>query len=107
MGMASKGKSSRRKDAGLPKTVTSTNGSISISDIRLPLKREFLDHIVKGAGGKVHYFLVLVKYRGSVIPTQMLSTDEDGILQDEMLQFPNLINLHDLDYTFEVMVEVY
>ena len=49
--MASKGKSSRRKDAGLPKTVTSTNGSISISDIRLPLKREFLDHIVKGAGG--------------------------------------------------------
>ena len=37
----------------------------------------------------------------------MLSTDEDGILQDEMLQFPNLINLHDLDYTFEVMVEVY
>ncbi len=53
----------------------------------------------------VHYFLVLVKYRQRVIATQMLST-VDGINNDRLV-FPNLINMRDLDFDFQIHVEVY
>ena len=50
----------------------------------------------------VHYFVVLVKYRHRVIATQMLST-VDGV-QRGKLAFPNLINMRDLDFDFQVRV---
>ncbi len=50
----------------------------------------------------VHYFLVLFKYRHRVIATQMLSTAERGGVGNGRLVFPNLINMRDLDFDFQV-----
>ena len=63
-----------------------------------------------GGDGTVHYFVVLVKYRSRVIASQMLST-LDGISKGRdgtsRLAFPNLINLRDLDFDFQIYVEVF
>jgi len=53
----------------------------------------------------VHHFVCLVKCGGQVIPTQMVST-VDGLAGAE-LNFPNLINLRDLNKGFEIQLEVY
>ena len=69
--------------------------------MKLPLKPEFLQMLRNGdLDDSVHYFVVLVKYRHRVIATQMLSTI-DGV-QDGKLAFPNLINMRDLDFDFQV-----
>ncbi len=40
-----------------------SKGSISISGLSLPLKREFVQMLKEGGDDSVHYFLVLVKHR--------------------------------------------
>lgn len=88
----------------------SSKGSISFSGVALPLKPAFLQMIRKGGDETVHYFVILVKYRSRVIATQMLSTESDvpgdGI-RNGKLNFPNLINLRDLDIDFQIHLEVY
>ena len=58
-----------------------------------------------GGDDTVHYFVVLVKHRARVIATQMLSS-LDGIVGGK-LAFPNLINLRDLAFDFQIAIEVY
>ena len=84
-------------------------GTISLSGVKLPLKPEFVKMIQNpGHGGDdfVHYFVCLVKYRSQVIATQMLSTLE-GINRSGQLEFPNLINIKELDFDFQIYLEVY
>ena len=83
-----------------------SRGAISISGLALPLKADFIRMLRSGGDDTVHYFVVLVKYRSRVIATQMLSTVE-GISQGGRLSFPNLINLRDLDFDFQIHVEVF
>ncbi len=86
-----------------------SKGAISISGIRLPLKSDFVKMLMNpGHGGDdyVHYFVCLVKYRSQVIATQMLST-LDGINRSGQLEFPNLINIQELDFDFQLYLEVY
>ncbi|KAI9557161.1 hypothetical protein GHT06_016968 [Daphnia sinensis] len=82
-----------------------SRGTLSLSNIGLPLKKEFLTMLPKGGGDIVHYFIVLIRSRGQVIPLQMLST-VDGI-QDGVLRFPNLVQLSNLSADFDIAVEVY
>lgn len=82
-----------------------SRGTLSLSNIGLPLKKEFLTMLPKGGGDIVHYFIVLIRSRGQVIPLQMLST-VDGI-QDGALRFPNLVQLSNLSADFDVAIEVY
>ncbi|XP_076339694.1 uncharacterized protein LOC143240700 isoform X3 [Tachypleus tridentatus] len=81
-------------------------GTLIISDIRLPLKREFLVAQMEGKNeNTVHYFLCLIRYNADVIATQMLST-EDGITAGTM-SFTNHITIQDLSGDFVVNFEVY
>jgi hypothetical protein len=82
------------------KYFSGSRGSISISGLALPLKADFIRMLQAGGDDTAHYFVVLVKCRGRVIATQMLST-LDGI-NNRRLVFPNLINLRDLEFDFEV-----
>ncbi|XP_046438259.1 anillin-like [Daphnia pulex] len=82
-----------------------SRGTLSFSNIGLPLKKDFLSMLKKGGGDVVHYFIVLIRSRGQVIPLQMLST-VDGI-QDGVLRFPNLVQLRNLPAEFDVVIEVY
>ncbi len=86
-----------------------SKGTISLNGVKLPLKPEFVKMIQNpGHGGDdfVHYFVCLVKYRSQVIATQMLSTI-DGINRSGQLEFPNLINIKELDFDFQIYLEVY
>ena len=86
-----------------------SKGSISISGITLPLKKDFVKLMNNpGHGGDdyVHYFVCLVKYRSQVIATQMLSSI-DGINRSGQLVFTNLLNINDLDFDFRIYLEVY
>lgn len=86
-----------------------TKGTVSLSGLRLPLKTEFVKMLRNpGHGGDdyIHYFVCLVKYRSQVIATQMLST-RDGMNSSDQFEFPNLINIKDLDFDFQIYLEVY
>lgn len=85
--------------------VVASRGTLSISNLALPLKKDFINMLARGGDDFVHYFLVLIRTRGQVIPTQMVST-LDGV-QDGALRFPNLIQLRELSTDFQVSVEVY
>lgn len=82
--------------------VSTSRGSISFSGLSLPLKKDFVRFLKEGGDGSVHYFVVLIKYRSRVVATQMVSTIDSGCVRKEKLCFPNLINLRDLDYDFQV-----
>ncbi|KAK3597580.1 hypothetical protein CHS0354_018176 [Potamilus streckersoni] len=80
-------------------------GSFTISDIRLPLKKEFVQKIGTASDNIVHYFIILVRNGPQVIVTQMLST-HDPMMRGS-LDFPNLIKLHGITGDFKVILEIY
>lgn len=89
--------------------LSESKGTISISGVTLPLKNDFVKLMMNpGHGGDdyVHYFVCLVKYRSQVIATQMLSS-VDGINRSGQLVFTNLINIKELDFDFQIYLEVY
>ncbi|XP_056008629.1 anillin-like isoform X4 [Ostrea edulis] len=80
-------------------------GSLTISDIRLPLKKEFVTKIGTGSDNTVHYFLLLIRNHAQVIMTQMLST-HDPMMRGS-LDFPNLIKIHGISGSFKLNLEIY
>ena len=87
---------------------SSTKGAISISGICLPLKADFIRLITSMPDqDTVHYFLCLVKYRSQVIATQMLSTLDGISARKNKLVFTNLINVNELEFDFQIYLEVY
>ena len=88
-----------------PMPTSLSTGSISISGLSLPLKPIFVKMLRDGADDDmVHYFVVLIRYKSRVIATQMISTDTDGVAKLGKLTFPNLINLRELDFDFQVII---
>ena len=87
---------------------SSTKGAISISGISIPLKADFI-RLMSNVPDQdtVHYFLCLVKYRSQVIATQMLSTLDGISARKNKLVFTNLINVNELDFDFQIYLEVY
>lgn len=80
-------------------------GSLTISDIRLPLKKEFVTKIGTASDNTVHYFLLLIRNHAQVIVTQMLST-HDPMMRGS-LDFPNLIKIHGICGNFKLNLEIY
>ncbi|CAG0890573.1 unnamed protein product [Darwinula stevensoni] len=89
-----------------PRPLVQTRGSLTLMGLALHLKEEFFSYLIEGGDNSLHHFIILVRHRGQVIPTQMLTADEHGI-QKGWLVFPNDISLHDLEYDFMVSLEVY
>ena len=87
---------------------SSTKGAISISGISIPMKADFI-RLMSSMPDQdtVHYFLCLVKYRSQVIATQMLSTLDGISARKNKLVFTNLINVNELDFDFQIYLEVY
>ncbi|XP_066988802.1 anillin-like [Macrobrachium rosenbergii] len=81
----------------------SCRGSISISNISVPLKREFIESGMNGHD--VYHLIVLVKHREQVISSQLLATP--SCVVDGSVTFPNLMSLHNLTSDFIISLEVY
>ncbi|WAR12925.1 ANLN-like protein [Mya arenaria] len=80
-------------------------GSLTISDIRLPLKKDFVTKIGTASDTTTHYFVILIRNGPQVITTQMLSTHDP--LMRGSLDFPNLIKIHGISSNFNINLEIY
>lgn len=79
---------------------------LTLSQLQLPLKREFLAAQLEGILGEdVHYFLCLVKHGAQVLASQMLSTTDNA--GTNALCFSNHMTLRDLRADFGVQVQIY
>lgn len=79
---------------------------LTLSQLQLPLKREFLAAQLEGILGEdVHYFLCLVKHGAQVLASQMLSTTDNA--GTNALSFSNHMTLRDLRADFSVKVQIY
>uniref|UniRef100_UPI00398EBD02 anillin-like isoform X2 n=1 Tax=Pristiophorus japonicus TaxID=55135 RepID=UPI00398EBD02 len=81
-------------------------GTVSISDLRLPLKAEFVCSGLRKQGKPSHYFLLMIRYGPHNIVATPLATAEDA-QHGDTITFPTIITLHDINYKFEIDVEVY
>ena len=84
-----------------------SKGSISFSGLALPLKPDFVRMLRETDDDAIHYFIMLIKNRSRVVATQMMSTDDKNIRRSGKVAFSNMINLRDLDYDFQISLEVY
>ncbi|GFU06756.1 anillin [Trichonephila clavipes] len=97
----------RLKSHGAQGTATEEGtGTLTITDMELPLKRDFIAAQLEGKGNDVvHYFLCLLRHGHQVIVTQMVSTNDK--LTSGSLRFTNLIQLKNLPPDFSIVFEVY
>ncbi|KAL8613913.1 hypothetical protein ACOMHN_032903 [Nucella lapillus] len=80
-------------------------GSLTVSDIRLPLKKEFVTKIGTSHDTMTYYFILLLKNGPQVISTQMLST-HDPMMRGS-LDFPNLIKVNGITGSFQLQLDIY
>ncbi|XP_072168892.1 anillin-like isoform X2 [Diadema setosum] len=78
-------------------------GSVTVRDIRLPLKTQYLMALDSGRDQAHHSFFVIVRCQEHVIATQILSTRD---VSGDCIHFNNMVCLNDLgsDFTIEVLV---
>ncbi|XP_029992837.1 anillin, actin binding protein 2 [Sphaeramia orbicularis] len=81
-------------------------GTVSITNIQLPLKVEFVCSSHNRPGRPSHYFFILIRYGPCNIVATPLATAADAQKGDTIL-FPTSVTLKDIRSTFEIDVEVY
>ncbi|KAL0968257.1 hypothetical protein UPYG_G00264380 [Umbra pygmaea] len=81
-------------------------GTISISNVQLPLKVEFVCSARTRTGRPTHYFFVLIRYGPCNIIATPLATAVDA-QNGDTISFPTSICLQDIRSNFEIDVEVY
>lgn len=82
-------------------------GTLSISDITLPLKKEYV-RALSAAGGQGHHVVCLIRNAEHVIPTRLVSTFASPKDAPELkLRIPGSIKLENIYSDFTVTVEVY
>ncbi|XP_023117512.2 anillin isoform X1 [Amphiprion ocellaris] len=81
-------------------------GTVSITNIQLPLKVEFVCSSHSRAGRPSHYFLVLIRYGPCNIVATPLATAADA-QNGDTISFPTSVTLKDIRASFEIDVEVY
>jgi hypothetical protein len=55
----------------------------------------------------VHHFIILVRHRETVIPSQLLSLTSLNFVRNGCLVFDNVISFSDLDDDFVLQIEVH
>ncbi|KAM4733951.1 anillin, actin binding protein 2 isoform 2-T2 [Anableps anableps] len=81
-------------------------GTVSITNIQLPLKVEFICSSHSRAGRPSHYFFVLIRYGPCNIIATSLATAADA-QNGDTISFPTAVTLKDIRSSFEIDIEVY
>lgn len=82
-------------------------GSLTITNIVLPLKKEYV-RALAAAGGKGHHVVCLVKCGEQVVPSKLVSTVATNVKNPEYdLKIPDSIVLKDIYSDFAITFEVY
>ncbi|GAB1597531.1 anillin-like [Argonauta hians] len=82
-----------------------TKGTLTISDIRLPLKKDFVSRLSTMYDLNVFYYVALIRNGPLVVSTQLISTHDPMVRGS--LDFPNMIKLTDITSKFQVILELY
>ncbi|KAK2841703.1 hypothetical protein Q5P01_011903 [Channa striata] len=81
-------------------------GTVTITNIQLPLKVEFVCSSHSRTGRPSHYFFVLIRYGPCNIVATPLATAADA-QNGDTISFPTSVTLKDIRSSFEIDVEVY
>ncbi|KAM7003275.1 anillin, actin binding protein 2 isoform 2-T2 [Tautogolabrus adspersus] len=81
-------------------------GTVSITNIQLPLKVEFVCSSLNRTGRPSHYFFILIRYGPCNIVATPLATAADA-KNGDTISFPTSVTLKDIRSSFEIDVEVY
>ncbi|KAG8562225.1 hypothetical protein GDO81_015620 [Engystomops pustulosus] len=82
------------------------SGSVTISDIRLPLKVDYVCSTFLETGPTGHYFLILIRYGAYDVVATPLASASDAQTGDTII-FPTTLTLKDASSDFKIEVEVY
>ncbi|XP_075139514.1 anillin-like [Leptodactylus fuscus] len=82
------------------------SGSVTISDIRLPLKVDYVCSTIMETGPAGHYFLILIRYGAYDVVATPLASASDAQTGDTII-FPTKVTLNDASSDFKIEIEVY
>ncbi|XP_024418762.2 anillin isoform X2 [Desmodus rotundus] len=99
----------QRKHKAAPVTQSEfapSKGSVTLSEIRLPLKADFVCSTVLKPDAATYYFLLILKAGAEdMVATPLASTASS--LNGDALTFPTTYTLEDVSNDFEINIEVY
>ncbi|ENN80649.1 hypothetical protein YQE_02936, partial [Dendroctonus ponderosae] len=81
-------------------------GTLTISNIVLPMKQKYVTALA-AAGGKGHHVVCLIKCCENVVPTKLVSTVANASNPDVDLYIPGSVTLNDIYSDFTLTFEVY
>ncbi|NXH91907.1 ANLN protein, partial [Edolisoma coerulescens] len=96
----------RNKAASTSAEFAPSRGSVSISEMRLPLKADFVCGTAqKPEAGSYYYVIILRSGAGNMVATPLASTASS--LNGDALTFTTTFTMHDVSNDFEINIEVY
>ncbi|XP_042331213.1 anillin isoform X2 [Sceloporus undulatus] len=94
------------KADSLPTGVSPTKGSVTLSEMRLPLKADFVCSTVTKSDTANYYYIIMLKAgTENMVATPLASTANS--LSGDALTFPTTFTLQDVSSDFEINIEVY
>ncbi|NWH34238.1 ANLN protein, partial [Chloropsis hardwickii] len=96
----------RNKVASTSAEFAPSRGSVSISEMRLPLKADFVCGTVqKPEAGNYYYVIILRSGAENMVATPLASTASS--LNGDALTFTTMFTMHNVSNDFEINIEVY
>ncbi|XP_054241085.1 anillin [Indicator indicator] len=96
----------RNKAVSTPTECAPSRGSVSISEMRLPLKADFVCGTVhKPEAANYYYVIILRSGAENMVATPLASTASS--LNGDALTFTTTFTMHDVSNDFEINIEVY
>ncbi|NXP28157.1 ANLN protein, partial [Scytalopus superciliaris] len=98
--------SKRNKGASTCTEFAPSRGSVSISEMRLPLKADFVCGTVQKPDAANYYYVIILRSGAeNMVATPLASTASS--LNGDALTFTTTFTMHDVSNDFEINVEVY
>ncbi|XP_067147353.1 anillin isoform X2 [Apteryx mantelli] len=96
----------RNKAASLSSEFAPSKGSVTISEMRLPLKADFVCGTVQKPEAANYYYVIILKSGAeNMVATPLASTASS--LNGDALTFTTTFTMHDVSNDFEINIEVY
>ncbi|NXV08973.1 ANLN protein, partial [Cettia cetti] len=96
----------RNKTASTSAEFAPSRGSVSISEMRLPLKADFVCGTVQKPEAGNYYYVIILRSGGeNMVATPLASTASS--LNGDALTFTTTFTMHDVSNDFQINIEVY
>ncbi|XP_072709769.1 anillin isoform X2 [Ciconia boyciana] len=104
--LKSEGPHRRNKAASTSTEFAPSRGSVSISEMRLPLKADFVCGTVQKPEAANYYYVIILRSGAeNMVATPLASTASS--LNGDALTFTTTFTMHDVSNDFEINIEVY